>query len=157
MAARCANIAGGATCGAKKQHPIHLRITPNHHEYLDSTKAGLKPVSDARAAYQQSAAHKDAMALSAGATSCWPAAYGAPGECFGKITPSHTLSRSKAGGLAGADRYPVPPACARHNAGLQDDAEMRAWGEVTLFTVGNRQYPFLITDAYLQAEKERRI
>ena len=114
---------------------------------------GLGP-SDGRLEYLASEKHREAMALSKAATECWLAAYGAPGECFGPITPSHTLSRSKAGGLKKADEYPVPPACARHNAALQDDAETRAWATTHYFTHGNRQYPFLITDEWLTAERE---
>jgi hypothetical protein len=119
---------------------------------------GIKAVSDDRAAYQQSKEHKDAYAVFDEDKTCWPAAHGAPKECFGEITPSHTASRTKVGGLKAADKYPVPPACARHNAGQQDDTEISDWAEVTYFTwKDGQQYPFKITDAWLQAERARSI
>lgn len=101
-----------------------------------------------------SATHKEAMELSAGATDCWPAAYGAPGECYGPITPSHILSAGANGGLKVADTFPAPPACQRHNAGNEQEPEIRAWAEVTYFTHNGRQYPFKVTREWLQAERE---
>lgn len=153
MAALC------STCGCKRNHSSHLRAVAGaaYHPYLDPSKGGLKPKSDARVAYEQSAAHKDALALAAGAKDCWPAAYGAPGECYGKIGPSHSLSSGAHGGLPEADKYPAPPACTAHNDGMEQDPEMREWAETHMFVWNGRQWPFKITNAFLQAEKERRI
>lgn len=146
-----------AVCGAKRNHSSHLRAVAGkaYHAYEDASKVGIKPVSDGRAAYQRSEAHRSAMELSAGATDCWPAAYGAPGECYGKITPSHILSAGGGhGGLKVADTYPAPPACVWHNDAMEQDVEVRAWAERTYFTHGNRQYPFKVSREWLQAEKD---
>lgn len=132
---------------------MHLKWHPEFHPYLDASKAGLKAVSDGRAAYQRSVAHTEAYEA-ARATTCLPAVYGAPGPCFGLSTPHHILARSKAGGLEAADAYPVVPACERHNAAIQDSIDTREWAIRTYFTLGNRQFPFLITDAWLTAERE---
>lgn len=150
MAAAC------AVCGAKKAHSVHVRAVSGarYHAYEDASKAGLKAVSEGRDAYLRSQTHKDAMALSAGATDCWPAAYGAPGACYGPITPSHILSSGANGGLEVADTLPAPPACQLHNAGNEQDAEIREWAERTYFTFNGRQYPFKVTREWLQAERE---
>lgn len=156
MSARCAFVLPtGGPCDAKKTAPVHSHHHPAFHTYLDPSKAGLKAVSEGRQAYMQSETHKEAMALSRDAKDCWPAAYGAPGECFGPISPSHIVSRGAHGGLEVADEYPAPPACQQHNAGMEQDAEIRAWAEVTYFTHGNRQYPFKVTREWLTAERER--
>lgn len=150
MAAKC------AVCGASRNHSSHVRAVAGarYHAYEDASKAGLKNETDARAAYRRSATHREAMELSAGATDCWPAAYGAPGACYGPITPSHTYSVGQSGDLKISDRYPVPPACQWHNAAMEQDAEVRAWAEVTMLTHGGRQYPFKITNEWLTAERE---
>ena len=110
--------------------------------------------SETRKDYLKSDTHKDAMALSAGAMECWPAAYGAPGECMGAIGPSHILSSGAHGGLKAADKYPAPPACTWHNDAMEQVPEIREWAERTYFTFNGRQYPFKVTLEWLQAEKD---
>ncbi len=146
-----------AQCGGRKAHPIHLAALSmeGHHPFQDASKPGLQTMSEGRRNYRASEAHAQAMALSAGAKDCWPHAYGAPGECYGKITPSHTYSVGQAGSLAKADEYPAPPACTWHNDAMEQDADVRAWAEVTYFTHNGRQWPFKVTAAYLTAERER--
>lgn len=156
MAGRC--LACPFMREQKKSAEIHGKFAISAgwgHAY--TTKPVQLGESEGARNYRLSQEHQDAYETFREDKTCWPAAYGAPKECFGEITPSHTLSRSKAGDLSIADKYPVVPACARHNAGQQDDAEIRDWAENTYFTWGNRQYPFLITDAWLTAEKEREV
>jgi hypothetical protein len=159
MAAPCANCPP-----LRKQNrnaSIHLKPAIKEgwgHAYSDKRPVGIQAVSEGRRNYQESQQHKEAYAVFDEDKTCWPAAHGAPKECAGPITPSHSLARSKAGGLENADKYPVPPACARHNAGQQDDTEISEWAEVTYFTwKDGQQYPFKITDAWLQAERARSI
>lgn len=151
MASPCAFLLpGGAKCLAKKSAPIHLRITPGHHDYEDASKAGLKAVSDGRAAYQRSAAHTEAYAA-AKTPQCLAKLADAPGTCVLPLTPHHTVPRSKAGGLEAADTYPIITLCAFHNSWVQEDG--RDWATTHFVTVGNRQWPFLVTDEFLQAER----
>lgn len=159
MAAPCAYVmpSSGAVCGAKKSAPIHVKALglKDGHDYEDATTARFGKPSDGRTAYLRSKEHRSAMDLSAGATDCWPAAYGAPGACYGPITASHTLSSGAHGGLKVADTYPVPPACSWHNSAMEQDVEVRAWAEVTYLTHNGKQYPFKPSKEWLQAERER--
>lgn len=144
-------------CGAKRGHSVHIKALglAGYHEYRDPSKAGLKAVSDGRAAYVRSQEHKDAYEALKTAH-CVAAEYGAPGTCYGPQTPHHTFTRSKAGDLAKAeDEFPVVWMCASHNAAIQADHETREWAKRTYLTVGNRQTPFLVSDEFLTAERER--
>ncbi len=136
-----------ATCGAKRSHSAHLRAVAgaNYHEYADASQAGLKAITDARAAYQASQTHKDAYAPVRGAVCAFEAA-GAPGDCYGPNTPHHTFPVGRAGNRQRAERVaPVVPACARHNTfASQDGIE---WAESHFVTVGGRDWKFLMTDA----------
>lgn len=124
------------------------------HEYHKSAPSRMNGMSTSRRAHLVSDEHKAAMALSKNATECWPAAYGAPGQCFGKITPSHTLSSGAHGGLKESDKYPAPPACSFHNDAMEQITEIREWAEVHFFTFNGRDWPFKITNAWLTAERE---
>lgn len=130
-------------CGAKKNHAVHLRAVGlvGYHLYRDPTRAGLKAVSDGRRAYQQSEAHQEAYAA-ASAPQCLAGLAGAPGQCLGPLTPHHTLSRSQAGGLEAADKFPVVSLCAYHNDAIESDPKMRRWAERTTFERGGKEYPF---------------
>jgi hypothetical protein len=152
MAARCSfKLPTGGLCDAKKSAPIHLRITPNNHTYLDASKAGLKPVSDGRAAYVRSKAHTEAYEGASGSVCAFEAA-GAPDSCHGDRSPHHLAPRSLVGGLEQADKYPVVQACTWHNGWAQEDG--REWSSTHYVTIGNRDYPLLITSEWLTAEAE---
>ena len=146
------------SCHRRRDHFVHSRgvcvyvASPREQKQ----RARLNPRSAKRSEYLDSDEHREAMELSANATTCWPHAHGAPGECSGRITPSHTLSSGANGGLKVADRYPAPPACVWHNDAMEQIPEVRAWAEVTLFTHNGRQFPFKITREWLQSEREAR-
>ena len=147
MAAKCAQ------CGASKNHSSHLRAVAGarFHEYQDASRAGLKPVSEARQAYTRSEAHRTAYKGAAGSLCAFEAA-GAPDGCHGAPSPHHLAPRSLVGGLEQADKYPVVQACTWHNGWAQEAG--REWSSTHYVTVGNRDYPLLITREWLQAEKE---
>lgn len=121
-----------ATCGASKNAAIHLRTTPGSHAYLDARGAAkLANESAGRRAYVQSEAHKRAYEHVEG--ECIFFAGGAPLECYGPITPGHIVSRTVAGSLEEADRWPVAPQCARHNTDVDANPELREWAETHTF------------------------
>lgn len=143
MAALC------ATCGGKRNHGVHLRALgmPGHHAYADASKGGIKPVSEARQAYQQSEAHRAAYAPSVATSACLAGLAGAPGDCFGPPTTHHVLAVSAAGSKEKAERWPVITLCAYHNDAIEGDADMRRWARATTFERGGVQYPFRMTAA----------
>ena len=150
MAALC------AACGAKKSHSVHLKALslPGSHPYLDASRAGLKPVSEGRQAYQQSAAHREAYAVAAAeGGACLAGLAGAPGACFGTMTPHHVLAVSAAGSLEVAERYPVIPLCLYHNDAIEGDHRMRVWARSHTFVRDGVDYPFRMTAADVRGDQ----
>lgn len=109
MAARpCANLVGGAVCGAHKAHPVHSRVHPQFHEYLDSTKPGLQPMSAGMRAFRRESGY-DQAAREARGRACQIMSP----VCTGTAEHLHeVLPRGRAGGLKAALRLaPAIDAC----------------------------------------------
>jgi len=144
-------------CGAKKNHPIHLRITPGHHEFEDARPVGIKAVSDDRAAYQRTQQHKDAYAGLGDV--CLAHAAGAPGQCGGGIVPHHVFARGQAGGQEAAeDGWPVIAVCAYFNGDVEAKARVRQWAQDNTFiwSQDRNEYPFRINAAMARRIREER-
>lgn len=136
MAARCA-------CGARKIADIHSVKNPDGHPYADPTRAGLKPISDGRLAYQQSSAHKEAYGVAE--AYCVGHALDAPGKCHGPLTPHHTVKRS-VGGLEFAEANgPVVSLCSTLNDAIESDPEVRTWALTHTFVRAGVSHPFLLS------------
>lgn len=121
-----------STCGASRNSGVHLRTSSGYHAYTDARGAArLAPQSSGRTEYMRSAEHKAAYEHVEG--ECIFFAGGAPLECYGPITPGHVVSRTVAGSLQEADRWPVAPQCARHNTDVDADPELREWAETHFF------------------------
>ncbi len=140
-------MAAACDCGAKKNHPIHLRALslPGYHPWRDPSKAGLKPISDGRQEYLASTAHKAAYGAQ-NAPVCVFEAAGAPDPCYGPLTKHHLFPRARAGSLERAERVaPVANACSTHNtwasqAGIE-------WAESHYVTIGGRDWHLLMNEA----------
>lgn len=121
MAAPCVNVLweGGPVCGStKKTAPVHSKHHPQHHEYLDGSKAGLSPIGKARERFNASERGKEynrvTRALKAGETACQ---IQSP-VCTGIAQhQDEALPRGRAGGLPAALRDGPAPylACDRCN------------------------------------------
>ncbi len=98
------------------------------HKYEDKTTPGIPALSEGRRNYAASEAHRSAYEHVEG--ECIFFAGGAPNHvCFGGVTPGHIVSRTVAGSLEEADRWPVAPECARANTDVDADPELRKWAE----------------------------
>lgn len=135
------------TCEGKKSAGIHLKYHPEYHAYLDPTRAGIKPVSDGRAAFNASTTHRDAYDLreSYCVGHALPTPYKAPGRCDTPLTPHHTLETSFAGKEYSEKHHPVVTLCAWLNDAIGSNPEVEAWALRTHFVRGGVSYPFLVS------------
>ena len=116
MAARCAaRLATGGRCDAPRNHSVHVLALalPGAHPFLDSSKAGLSPIGQARERFNESERGQEYARvnreLRRGETPCQIQSPVCTGIAQGQ---DEALPRGRAGGLAASLRDgPSPTVC----------------------------------------------
>ncbi len=127
-----------AVCEGSKNAGIHSRHHPEHHEYQDSTKPGLKVMSGGKRAYLDSEQHE--RAYSEAEAYCVGHSLGAPGRCNGILSPHHTMKRSVAGQAYSEANSPVVTLCTFLNDGIESIPEIRTWALTHTFRRAGEDY-----------------
>ena len=125
-----------------KRTPIPRGTSTLSRSPMKRTTKPMNQRSKKRRAYLASDAHKAAYGAAEGY--CVGHANGAPGRCWGDLTPHHTMKRSAAG-LEVAERdAPVVTLCAWLNGAIESDPAVRRWAIRTTFVRAGVAYPFLV-------------
>lgn len=129
----CANLIGGALCGAHKAHAVHSRFHPQFHEYLDARTAGLQPMSAGMRAFRKNSGYDAAVEEAKGK----PCQIMSP-VCTGLAEHKHeVLPRGRAGGLkASLALAPAVDACDACNGYVT--GEGLTWGREHGFVVSRK-------------------